>query len=269
MKTGLFRIISICIINFVINYLLLFPLGLIKYLSTLDLRMFGLVGFLVSGIPAIATIIFYKLIDRKKIRSLGFTFNRKDVMFSIASIASTVLLVMIVTILASNLGVVSASWNVEVFSEIGLYLSFFWVFLAWFIAAFYEELLFRGYFVANLSFLSTKKLYVVSSIIFMVFHIFKVLDPISILTLMIISCVYLYVYLKSGSLFPSIFAHSIFNFATSNLIGSSDISLLKFSGDLGLLMLVIIVLYIVVTLILTKLFYRNSTQIAPMFIHQK
>ncbi|WP_338449768.1 type II CAAX endopeptidase family protein [Niallia oryzisoli] len=258
MKTGLFRIISVCAINFLLNYLLLFPLGLFQYISTPDLKMFGLVGLVVSGITAIATILFYRLVDRKKINTLGFRMNNKDLLFSLTSIVVTVLLVMYVVMIGSERGVISAEWNLQVLSEGRFYSLFLLVFASWFIAALYEEILFRGYFVANLHFLTKKKLYIVSSVIFMIFHIFKGLDPVSIVVLMVMSCVLLYVYLKSGSLLPGIFAHLIYNFATSHLVGNSEIALLKYNGDLGLFQLIIIVLYILITLFLTNVFYRQT-----------
>ncbi|RUL50465.1 CPBP family intramembrane glutamic endopeptidase [Lysinibacillus antri] len=265
MKIGLMRIVSICVINFMLNYLLLFPLGLFKYITTPDLKMFALAGIVVSGIPALATLLFYKLVDRKQIRSLGFQFKRKDLLFSFVSIASTILLVLIMGVLASSLEIVSAHWNSEAFSEVSFYLSIIMVFVAWFVAAFYEEILFRGYFVANLSFLSMKKLYVITSLIFMVFHIFKGLDPISIVLLMIMSCVMLNVYLKSGSLLPCTFAHLIFNFSTSHLVGSSDIAILKFDGDLGLFNLLFIGLYMIITILLTTIFYEKKEP--SMIVH--
>ncbi|SOC13418.1 CAAX prenyl protease-like protein [Ureibacillus xyleni] len=261
MKVGLIRIVSICVINFMLNYLLLFPLDLIQYITTPDLKMFSLVGIIVSGTTALATLLFYKLVDGKQIRTLGFQFKRKDLLFSICSIVLTVFIVFIVSMVASNLGVVSAKWNMGVFIEPSFYLLFIMVFVSWFVAAFYEEVLFRGYFVANLKFLSNKKLFLMTSIIFMVFHIFRGLDPISIVVLMLMSCVMLNIYLKSGSLLPCIFAHLIFNFSTSHLVGSSEIAILKFDGDLGLFNLIIIVLYMMITILLTKVFYGKESSI--------
>lgn len=258
MKTGLIRIISICVINFLLNYLLLFPLGLFKYLATPELKMFGIVGIVVSGIPALATLLFYKLIDRKPFGALGFTFKRKDILFSISSFTITIVLMMLVVMIASNKGVISAEWNIEAFTKVSFYFSIILVFATWFIAAFYEELLFRGYFTANLSFLSTKKLYVITSVIFMIFHIFKGLDIFSILILMVMSGVFLFVYLKSGSLLPGTFAHMIFNFTTSHLVGNSDIALVIYNGDLGLYNLIFIILYSIIILMLTKVFYRKT-----------
>jgi membrane protease YdiL (CAAX protease family) len=258
MKTGLIRIVSICVINFVVNYLLLFPLGLFKYIATPDIKMFGLVGIVVSSIPALATLLFFKLVDRKNIQSLGFQFRRKDLLFSIVSIIVTVFLFLSMVGVLSNSGVISAEWNIEAFSKGSFYLYFLFVGFTWFIAAFYEELLFRGYFVSNLSFLTPKKLYLVTSILFMVFHIFKGLDPVSIVLLMGMSCVFLYVYLKSGSLLPGTFAHLIFNFSTSHLGGSSDIALLKYNGDLGIYNLIFIVIFAISTIVLTKVFYRKE-----------
>lgn len=260
MKTGLIRIISICVINFVLNYLLLFPLGLFKYIATPDIKMFGIIGIVVSGIPALATLLFYKLIDRKQFGTLGFKFRRKDVMFSITSITGTIVLMIIVVMIASNIGLISAEWNTRAFTEVSFYFSVILVFATWFIAAFYEELLFRGYFTANLGFLPTKKLYLMTSFIFMIFHIFKGLDIFSILILMVISCVFLYVYLRSGSLLPGTFAHLIFNFTTSHLVGNSDIALLKYNSDLGVYNLIFIFFYSIITILLTKVFYRNNVQ---------
>jgi len=258
MKTGLFRIISVCAMNFLLNYLLLFPLGLFQYIHTPDLKMFGLVGLVVSGTTAIATVLFYRLVDRKKIRTLGFRMNKKDLLFSLTSIVVTVLLVMYVVMIGSEREVISAEWNLEVLSEGSFYSLFVLVFATWFISALYEEILFRGYFVANLHFLTKKKLYTLSSVIFMIFHIFKGLDLISIILLMVMGGVFLYVYLKSGSLLPGTFAHLIFNLATSHLVGNSEIALLTYSGDLGVFQLIIIAFYLFITIFLTNIFYPQT-----------
>lgn len=258
MKKGLIRIVSICVINFVLNYLLLFPLGLFKYLDTPDLKMFGVMGVVVSGIPALVTILFYKLVDRKPISSIGFTFVRKDLWFSIASIFMTLAIFIFVVLIGSNQGVISAKLNLAVFSKIEFYLSVLFVMVSWLVAAFYEELLFRGYFVANLNFLSTKMLYVMTSVIFMIFHVFRGYDLLSNIILMGMSCVFLTIYLKSGSLLPCIFAHFIFNFTNTHLIGSSDIAILKYSGDLGIYNLISIIAYSICTIVLAKLFYRKK-----------
>jgi membrane protease YdiL (CAAX protease family) len=258
MKNGLIRIASICVINFVLNYLLLFPLGLFKYLTTPDLHMFGLVGVIVSGIPALTTLLFFKLIDRKPLSSLGFRFRGKDILFSIASIFLTLAIFAIVVMISSHNGSISAEWNTAVWSRWEFYLSFLMVFFAWFVAAFYEELLFRGYFVANLNFLSLKKLYVITSIIFMVFHLFKGYDLLSNFILMVMSGVFLTIYLKSGSLLPCTFAHLIFNFTNTHLVGPSDIALLKFSGDLGIYNLISILAYSICMVVLAKILYGRK-----------
>jgi membrane protease YdiL (CAAX protease family) len=258
MKNGLIRIVSICVINFLLNYLLLFPLGLFKYLDTPDLLKFGLAGIVVSGIPALATLLFYKLIDRKQIKSLGFTFKKKEFMFSLISIFVTLMIFAMVVMICSETGVISAHFNTDVFFKLDFYVSFLFVFVAWFIAAFYEEILFRGYFVSNLHFLTPRKLYLLTSVIFMAFHIFKGYDLLSNIILMGMSCVFLTIYLKSGSLLPCTFAHLIFNFTNTHLVGNSDIALLKYSGDLGIFNLVSIIVFSIAMLILTNIFYRNK-----------
>jgi len=258
MKIGLTRIVTICLINFLLNYLLLFPLGLFKYLEAEDLSMFALVGVVVSGIPAIATLMFYKFIDKKPVSTLGFKMKKTDVVFSILSVTVTVALYFVYILISSKVGVVSAEWNTEAFTKGSFYLLLFLTFISWFTAAFYEEVLFRGYFVANLKFLSPIKLYIVTSIIFMVFHIFRGLPLINIVILMGMSCVFLYIYLKSGSLMPSIFAHLIFNFTSTHLVGTSDIAILKYTGDPGILNLVIIIIYATAQIILAKTIYQNK-----------
>ncbi|WP_251551185.1 CPBP family intramembrane glutamic endopeptidase [Neobacillus muris] len=259
MKKGFIQIASICVINFVLNYLLLFPLGLFKYLDTPDLKMFGLMGVVVSGIPALTTILFYKLVDRKPVRSIGFTLVRKDFLFSVAAILTTLTIFALVVVFAANQGIISPELNMEAFSKLDFYLSFLLVMVSWLAAAFYEEFLFRGYFVANLNFLSTKKLYVMTSLIFMIFHIFKGYDLLSNIILMGMSCVFLTIYLKSGSLLPSTFTHFIFNFTNTHLIGNSDIAILKYSGDLGIYNLISIIAFSLCMIILTKIFYRKKT----------
>lgn len=260
MKVGLTRIVAICLVNFLLNYLLLFPLGLFKYIETDNLYMFALVGVVVSGIPALATLLFYKYIDKNHVSTLGFKMKKNDVIFSILSVAITVALYFVYILISSKVGAVSAEWNVAAFSKGSFYLLLFLTCIAWFTAAFYEEVLFRGYFVSNLKFLSPVKLYIVTSIIFMVFHIFRGLPLINILILMSMSCVLLYIYLKSGSLMPCIIAHLIFNLTSAHLVGTSDIAILKYTGDLGIQNLILIILYATAQIILAKTIYQNKNE---------
>lgn len=258
MKIGLTRIVTICLINFLLNYLLLFPLGLFKYFETEDLSMFSLVGVVVSSIPAIATLLFYKFIDKRPVSTLGFKRKKADVVFSILSVTITIALYFVYILISSKVGVVSAEWNVAVFSKGSFYLHLFLTFIAWFTAAFYEEVLFRGYFVANLKLLSPAKLYIVTSIIFMAFHIFKGYPLIGNIVLVGMSCMYLYIYLKSGSLMPCIIAHFIYNMTSTHLVGTSDIAILKYTGDLGIQNLIIIIIYATAHIILAKAIYQNK-----------
>ncbi|MFJ5714685.1 lysostaphin resistance A-like protein [Neobacillus sp. NPDC093127] len=258
MKVGLTRIVTICLINFLLNYLLLFPLGLFKYIETQDLSMFALIGIVVSAIPAVATLMFYKFIDKRPISTLGFKMKKADVVFSVLSVTITVALYFVYILISSHVGVVSAEWNVAAFSKGSFYFLLFLTFISWFIAAFYEEVLFRGYFAANLKFLSPAKLYIVTSIIFMVFHIFRGFPLIDNVILMGMSCVFLYIYLKSGSLLPCIFAHLIFNLTSTHLVGTSDIAILQYTGNPGILNLIIIITYAVAQIILAKAIYQNK-----------
>ncbi|MFK9090890.1 lysostaphin resistance A-like protein [Bacillus salipaludis] len=186
--------------------------------------------------------------------------KKADVVFSILSVTFTVALYFVFILISSNAGVVSAEWNVAAFSKGSFYLLLLLTLISWFTAAFYEEVLFRGYFVANLEFLTPVKLYIVTSIIFMVFHIFRGFPFISNVILIGMSCVFLYIYLKSGSLMPSIFAHLIFNLTSTHLVGTSDIAILKYSGDPGILNLIIIIIYAIAQIILTKTIYQRKAQ---------
>ncbi|MFJ7725242.1 hypothetical protein ACIQXV_03665 [Neobacillus sp. NPDC097160] len=58
---------------------------------------------------------------------------------------------------------------------------------------------------------------------------------------------------------PCIFAHLIFNLTSTHLVGTSDIAILKYTGDPGILnLIIIIIIYAIAQIILTKTIYQNK-----------
>lgn len=259
MKRNYIRIAVITAINIFFTYLLFGPLNWGRYIYSENLYIWGIYATIGSLIPTILTLLFFKFVDKKGIKTLGFRFSSKDAMFFIAIfiLMSSISLALIWFV--SKATQIPVHWNLAILSDVTFYFKLFCVLIGWFFAAFYEEILYRGYFVANLRSLSKGKLYVIISIIFMLSHVFKGLDPIYAVILMIMSMAFIYVYLSSGSILPITLAHMTYNFITPHLIGTSDISILVVDMEKQpFSVLYIIVLFLVLFVSLSKLFYRKK-----------
>lgn len=262
MKNKFVRIAVLMGIHILFTYLMFFPFGWKKHIESNNLYEWATFGIIGSVIPIILTLIFYKVVDKKSIKEVGFRFNVKDLLFSLSMFILMTSAALGYMFYLSNKGVISANWNFDVFSEPSFYIQLILVGFGWFFAAFNEEILFRGYLVSNLRSFSKGKLYVVISIVFMVSHVFKGLNPIYALVLMVMSLVFVYAYLKSGSIMPITFAHMTWNILSPHLIGKSDISILLIEGQERTLdMFVLLATFLGLLIILTNLFYRKDTGI--------
>lgn len=261
MKVSYFRIILVLGLNFIFTYLLFGPLDFGKHIESPIIHEWATYAIIGSVIPLVLTILFYKFVDKKSLKSLGFRFKGRDVFFSFAIFFLMIIVSFGYLYLVNKRGVSSVNFNLELLMEPSFYLQFIIIGITWFIAGFYEEVLFRGYLVSNLKSLSKVKLYVVISIFFMIFHVFKGLNLVYVVTLMIMSLAFLYAYLKSGSLIPISFAHMTYNFVTSHIIGKSEISLIVIQGEGRTIdLLVLIAIFIVLLMSLTNLFYVKKEQ---------
>lgn len=186
--------------------------------------------------------------------------NKKDWLFSVFSVVLTVGIVTVYLVYAAKVDHFTVEWNPGVFLSGSFYLLLSLTAFAWFNAALTEEVLFRWYLVTNLKHLSTGKLYVVTSLFFMLSHVFKGLNPLYILFLLITSCSLLYVYLRcGGKLLPVTFAHMAQNLAINHLIGNSDIAILRFETEPSMIHLMILfVLYNGLIIGLSTVVYKKE-----------
>ena len=242
----------------VLSIILLKVLGFWDLMNGGNLYVWGAILGIGAIIQTLIILLFYRIADKKRISTLGFRFNKGDLGFSVMSIVLTVAVVLIYMFTVLKAHHLEMVWQTHQFTTFKFYLLFLAVGFGWFNAAFTEEVLFRGYLFSNLKHLSPLKLYVVTSVFFMLSHfIIHSFNPLYVLFLVVNSCTLLYVYIKIGSLIPTTFAHFILNYATNHLIGNSEIAILKYSFEPSMVHLIVItILYNILMIVLTNVFYR-------------
>lgn len=258
MKNKYIRSLSMILINVITLFLLILVWG--KKMETQNILQWGTLTVIGALFQTLTILLFYKYVDKRSFRTLRLKMNRKDLLFSILSIGLTAGILIFYLFYAARIFHFTVEWNLQVFSRSSFYLLFAVAAFAWFNAALTEEVLFRWYLVTNLEQLSVGKLYVVTSLFFMVSHVFKGLNPLYILFLLMTSCSLLYVYLRSGGkLLPVTFAHLAQNLVVNHLIGNSDIAILRFDEEPSILhLLVMFVLYNVVIIGLAAMVYKKE-----------
>ncbi|WMT41212.1 type II CAAX endopeptidase family protein [Paenibacillus sp. D2_2] len=196
----------------------------------------SVMNIVVGVIGTVVTFMIYRYVDRKPVRKLGFTFRRKDVLFSIG--------VLVLTLLNALVGL----WFIQgVHSYItvqfdasrilnGTYISLLLLaFVAWIIASMQEEVLSRGYLLAQLQRLGLKNAILISSLLFLLVHIpFRGLHLYHAISIVMGGIVYAYMYLKSGSLWVSCVAHGIYDFVDAILFNVNDVSLFVLQDSISM-----------------------------------
>ncbi|KIL37333.1 hypothetical protein SD71_01205 [Cohnella kolymensis] len=253
------HVAMVCVINVVILFLLFVPFGVKKYLESTDLYTYGVTSIAGSVLLILGTMLYYKFVNKKPLKGMGFGFNRRDIGFSVAAIVLLPSALIAYMALLSSQGLVSAEFNANLFSDFQLIPLFLMIVVAWILAAFSEELLYRGYMVAMLKHLTIGRLFVVTSLFFMLSHVFKGMSPVYSFFLVIGAVTLLYVYLKSGSLLTATLVHAVYNLTTTHLIGKSEIAIVQLHQDpeLQYVFIADLLVYIVLFL-LTTVFYRNN-----------
>ncbi|WP_423799866.1 CPBP family intramembrane glutamic endopeptidase [Neobacillus sp. SAB-20_R2A] len=257
MKKNYIRSLSIVLINVLTLFALMVFWG--KRMDPLNIVQWGTLTVIGAVLQTVSILLFYKYVDKKSFSTLRLKLNRKDVLFSILSVLLTAVMVLIYLFQAAKVDQFSVEWNLAVFSNVTFYLLLLLAAFAWFQAALTEEVLFRWYLVTNLDHLSTIKLYLITSLFFMLSHVFKGFDPIYILFLLTTSCSLLYVYLRSGrKLMPVTFAHMAQNLTINHLIGPSDIAILQFTTEPSIIHLIaLFILYNALIIGLSTMIYRK------------
>jgi membrane protease YdiL (CAAX protease family) len=216
MKNGYIRILAITLINLAVAgvyFWILGQLGMAEKVyadPTLSLLIGGGFSALMIGVA----LLFYKLVDKKPVRTLGFSFSKKDGM-----VAATMSLVAILCYLffvkgLELAGLLSIEFTADYFSS-HQYLAVLPLLISWLLAALHEEITNRAYFYANLRHMKMIKMIVVSSLIFAVMHVFKGLDPLYFLILFFGGLTFMYIYVKSKNVWTGTIVHAVMNFSNS------------------------------------------------------
>lgn len=253
------RSISIVLIIVVMTFFLMILWGK-KLEDPFNILQWGPVVIIGSMIQTVTILLFYKYIDKKSFRTLRIKMNKKDMLFSILSVSLTIGMILFYLINVAKVDHFSVEWNLVVFSRGSFYLLLLVTVFAWFNAALTEEVLFRWYLVTNLNHLNRGAVYLITSLLFMLSHVFKGLNPLYILILLITSCSLLYVYLRSGGkILPVTFAHMAQNLTISHLTGESDIAILRFDSEPSMIhFMVIFILYNVLIVGLSTMIYKKE-----------
>lgn len=189
----------------------------------------------------------------------GFSFNKKDTLFCIVALILSFLTVLIFIWFLDYMDVVIAQYR---FFTGGFYKLLGIACIGWFFAALKEEVLARGYFMANLSRLSIPNAIFISALLFMALHfVMGDLDPYRAASWFTGGIVYAYIYVKSGSLTVSTMVHAAHNLVNDLVIHGSEGALVLLSSKVTTADKLIYELILGALLILlTYIFYgKNDT----------
>jgi membrane protease YdiL (CAAX protease family) len=209
------------------NLLIVGMVGLLVWLDRFDdLQtnfIFAHEMYMTVGVLNTLLIIWwYKKVDKKNPWLLGFRFTKKDTLFSIVSVIISLLTVLVFIWILDKMSIVDAEYR---FNQV--FTSSFYKLLAiaiagWFFAALKEEVLARGYFMANLSKHSIPKMILMSAFLFMALHfVMGDFDPFKAASWFKGGIVYAYIYVKSGSLTVSTIIHAAHNLVNDLVIHGS------------------------------------------------
>ncbi|MFT4415802.1 CPBP family intramembrane glutamic endopeptidase [Fredinandcohnia humi] len=261
MKNPYIRVTVLFIIQTII-LISLFVTGMNKFIQSSNTYIFAVASILGSIAAILATCLFYKLVDKKSLRTIHLSLNRKQVLFCITFVVVIVSLFFGVTMILSKMGIVTAQFQQNYFSNIHVIPIFILSAISWFLVALNEELQYRGYMVANLKHLKLPSLFIISSLFFVASHILKVgLNPL-LLVLLSGAITLMYIYLKTESLMCAIIPHFIYDFLTEQLIGSSEISIIQIEGiPSNLYSAILWGLFLLTQIVMVNLFFKEKVTI--------
>jgi membrane protease YdiL (CAAX protease family) len=210
------------------NVLIISMVGLLVWLNLFDNLQtdftFAHTMYMTVGIlnTIIILVLFHK-VDKKNSKILGFGMKKLDILFSIASIAVSFLCVISFIFILDQLEIVAADYQFEKLLTGPFYKILGLAMVGWFFAALKEEVLARGYFIANLTKTSIPTAIMVSAILFMALHfIMGDFDPYKAGSWLKGGIVYAYIYIKSGSLTVSTITHAAHNLVNDLVIHGSE-----------------------------------------------
>ncbi|MFZ3590476.1 CPBP family intramembrane glutamic endopeptidase [Bacillus sp. DJP31] len=209
-------------------------------------------------------LLFYK-VDHQNPWFMGFHLRKKDTLFSIVALILSFSTVLIFIWFLDYMEVVIAQYHFEKIFTGGFYKLLGISCIGWFFAALKEEVLARGYFMANLSRLSIPNAIFISALLFMALHfVMGDLDPYKAASWFTGGIVYAYIYVKSGSLTVSTIVHAAHNLVNDLVIHGSQGALVLLNTTVTTADKLIYELVLgTLLLLLTYLFYGKNGVFTP------
>lgn len=267
-KKAYARILLISVINFVVAgvYIgLLNAFGAIENVYSEPL-LFVFVGGGFSAFMIGAVLLVYKFVDKKPLHTLGFSFKKRDLSFSLIGSVVILLCYGLFMVGLENANLLSIEVNEDYVKSFG-YLTIFPFLLGWMLGALHEEITNRAYFFQNLQHFRMVKLLIVSSFIFAILHFFKDLNPIYFVILFSSGISFMYIYVKCGTVWVGTIIHAFMNFADDfffNEQANSNLSLFYLTNiqeeKTYLLYLVFTIGLNVLLIVLVHIFYKEKNR---------
>jgi membrane protease YdiL (CAAX protease family) len=228
MNNPYIRVITVSALNVAFLFIM-FASGVHRFIESPNTYVFALATIAGSLLTIAATWIFYRAVDKKALSTMRFGLNRKQLQFVLLSSMVTLAFFVGATVFMSNHGFIDAPLNRHYFSNLNVIPMQLISAFAWLLVGFNEEILYRGYMVANMKHFSVKKMFLFSSLFFAISHIFvDGPNPIMLVVLLSAAVTLMYVYLKTGSLTTVIIPHFLYDFCTRQLFSTGEISIFQF-----------------------------------------
>lgn len=252
------------------NVILIGLTGILIWLNLFDdlQTNFGFAHFMYATLGVLNTLFifwFFRKVDKKNPWLLGFGVSKKDLFFSVVAVIVSLFTVLAFIWAMDYLGIVEATYHfVQVF-HLDFYRLLGIAMVGWFFAALKEEVLARGYFLANLQKFSLPTAILISALLFMALHfVMGDLDPFKAASWLKGGIVYAYIYVKSGSLTVATIVHAAHNHVNDLVIHGNDGALVLLSTNITTAdKLIYEFVLSVLLLVLTYLFYGKNGWLTP------
>ncbi|MCI3921080.1 CPBP family intramembrane metalloprotease [Paenibacillus sp. TRM 82003] len=242
----------------------LIGLGLFDDLRT-DYVLMQIMALLFGVLGTLLVLWLFRTLDRTSPWLLGFRMTKKDGLFGVAAVVLSFLAVLLFIVTLDRLGVVTAQYAFDRLGSGAFYELLGLAAVGYFFAALKEEVLARGYFMANLARLGVPAAIVVSAALFMALHfVMGDLDPFKAASWFKGGLVYAYIYVKSGSLTVATIVHAAHNLVNDLVIHGSDGALVFLSAKVSTADKLVYELALGTLLFgLTYLFYGKNGWLTP------
>jgi membrane protease YdiL (CAAX protease family) len=171
----------------------------------------------------VVILLLFNKVDKQNPWLLGFQIEKKDALFSSIAIVISFLTVLVFIWTLDYMEIVVAKFQFDQVLSGSFYKLLGIAIVGWFFAALKEEVLARGYFMANLTRMSIPKAILMSSFLFMALHfVMGDFDPFKAASWFKGGIVYAYIYVKSGSLTVSTIVHAAHNLVNDLVIHGAE-----------------------------------------------